>query len=522
MNTRSNLPYDYAMNVNRIATSISEARKGMRCFTDIGELVNCRDLIDTPIDITPLGIYTRINSIMSSPRDDSDSNSIDWTDDKYPCTSCTNLKLCLCRSCVNHKIRYVDKYKLQRRKEYGNHCFAREIESILESNISLVKTLHSTHESIEYLKQNILDRKKAIKKKKAALKVICNKTERYRKTIEELKDRCQGHQKVLCGPPNSLQTFVDAYEDKLQKIVKFNAQWFLKIFPIQRVLRLQPIIDDVEKRCREMIAEACQEFAPSTDKVLAPMECRTSSEPCYTICDCDAPDRAQYKILKGWLSIGIPTVPVARPVHNMFAAFVYTIQLVNLLTVNFDACIPEQISYQEFSSCRKWTDGLFDTDIFKLNRAVVMLCLSLGIESKLIEPLNPFANLLLLSNIVNDSNSVLKPGYHTLANDLAVVLEDDLRQISWAERERTEEDGWYMVRYRDNYYDETYDVSTPLRPIPSLSDLEEMLRDFSAFASPSSRMSEHDFQCILEDASRQHSPEFLPRVLGIFRNFSSK
>lgn len=79
-----------------------------------------------------------------------------------------------------------------------------------------------------------------------------------------------------------------------------------------------------------------------------------------------------------------------------------------------------------------------------------------------------------------------------------------------------------MVRYRDNYYDETYDVSTPLRPIPSLSDLEEMLRDFSAFASPSSHMSEHDFQCILGDASRQHSPEFLPRVLGIFRNFSSK
>lgn len=79
-----------------------------------------------------------------------------------------------------------------------------------------------------------------------------------------------------------------------------------------------------------------------------------------------------------------------------------------------------------------------------------------------------------------------------------------------------------MVRYRDNYYDETYDVSTPLRPIPSLSDLEEMLRDFSAFASPSSRMSEHDFQCILEDASRQHSPEFLPRVFGIFRNFSFK
>lgn len=53
--------------------------------------------------------------------------------------------------------------------------------------ISLVKSYHSAHESIEYLKQNILDKKKAIKKKKAALKVICTKTERYRKTIEELK-----------------------------------------------------------------------------------------------------------------------------------------------------------------------------------------------------------------------------------------------------------------------------------------------------------------------------------------------
>ncbi|MCP9264332.1 BMA-EPG-8 [Dirofilaria immitis] len=321
-------------------------------------------------------------------------------------------------------------------------------------------------------------------------------------------ERCCGHQKVLCGPPSSLKILVDAYKDKLQRIIKFNAQWFLKIFPIRRVSRPEPIVDDAEKRCREMIEEACQEeFSSSPNKMLTPIECGTSSEPCYTICGCDTPDRAQYKILKGWLNIGIPTVPVARPVHNMFAAFVYTIQLVNLLTVNFDVCIPEQISFQEFSSCRKWTKGLFDTDIFKLNHAIVVLCLSLGIESKLIEPLNPFGNLLLLRNIVDDSSSVLKPGHHTLTNEVAVVLEEDLRQICWAERERTEEDGWYIVRYRDNYYDETYDVSTSLRPIPSLSDLEEMLRDFSAFTSPSNRMSEHDFQCILGDASRQNSPD---------------
>ncbi|VDM09452.1 unnamed protein product [Wuchereria bancrofti] len=542
MDTETNLPHNYA--TNPILTPTPEIRKAMRCFTDISELVNCRGLIDTSVDkITPLGIYTRINSPMCSSGMDTDSvcypkiltysNSADWTGDKYPCSTG-----------MPFSVRFVDKHNLQRKKEYRKQCFTREIESIFAADISLGEELHSTHESIEYLKQNILDRRKAIKKKKAALKIMCSKTERYRKTIEELKERCRGHQKVLCGPPNSLQTFVDAYEDKvmaftgiyfenyafmkilvqyeLQKIVKFNAQWFLKIFPIQQVLKPEPIIDEVERHCREMIAEACQEeISPPTNEILAPIECATS-EHCYTICHCDAPDRTQYKILKGWLSIGIPTVPVARPVHSMFAAFVYTIQLVNLLTVNFDVCIPDQISYQEFSSCRKWTEGLFDTDIFKLNRAVVMLCLSLGIESKLIEPLNPFANLLLLSNIVNDPNSVPKPGHHTLTNEVAVVLEEDLRQICWAERERTEEDEWYMVRYRDNYYDEAYDVSTPLRPISSFSDLEEMLRDFSAFASPSSRMSEHDFQCILEDASRQHSPEFLPRFLNIFKNFNLK
>ncbi|VDM94530.1 unnamed protein product, partial [Onchocerca ochengi] len=114
------------------------------------------------------------------------------------------------------------------------------------------------------------------------------------------------------------------------------------------------------------------------------------------------------------------------------------------------------------------------------------------------------------------------PTHHTLTNEVAVVLEEDLRQICWAERERTEDDGWYIVRYKDNYYDETYDVSTPLRPIPSLSDLEEMLRDLSAFTSQSNPMSELDFQRILGDANRQHSPEFLPRILGIFRNFSAK
>lgn len=37
-----------------------------------------------------------------------------------------------------------------------------------------------------------------------------------------------------------------------------------------------------------------------------------------------------------------------------------------------------------------------------------MLCLSLGIESKAVEPLNPFANLLLISNIMDDSSPVAK------------------------------------------------------------------------------------------------------------------
>ncbi|VDK37172.1 unnamed protein product [Gongylonema pulchrum] len=88
---------------------------------------------------------------------------------------------------------------------------------------------------------------------------------------------------------------------------------------------------------------------------------------------------------------------VARELHNTFGALVYTIQLINLLTVHFDICIPGQISFQEFSLCRKWLEGLFDTDIFKLNHAVVLLCLSLGIEPSHIDSRRPLANLLLLS-----------------------------------------------------------------------------------------------------------------------------
>uniref|UniRef100_A0A915PXA8 Uncharacterized protein n=1 Tax=Setaria digitata TaxID=48799 RepID=A0A915PXA8_9BILA len=469
-NTRSSLPRNCPSNVSHIPAPISEMRRTVRCFADIGEIVNCRGLADTSIDKTPVGIYTRVSTKRRNSKVDIIRQGADWASEKYPCSICSNKKLCLCPSCINHKVRFSDKHDLQKVKEYGKKCFAREIEKILATDISLAEAIHATHESIEYLKQNIIDRKKSIKKKKAALKV----------------ERCRGHEKVLSGPPGPLAMFVDAYKDKLQEVIQLNAQWFFKIFPIERIQKPEPVIDDAEKRCREMIAEACQEESvPSTVKTLVPAECGTSSF--YTVCDCDAPDRPQYKILKGWLTIGIPAVPGARPVHNMFAALVYTIQLVNLLTVNFDVCIPGQISFQEFSSCRKWTEGLFDTDIFKLNHAVVVLCLSLGIESNLIEPLNPFANLLLLSDIVTNSSAVVKAGHHTLTSDLAAVLEEDLRQICWAERERTEEDEWYIVRYRDNYYEETYDVSPLLRPIPSLNDLEEMLRDFSAFATPSSR-----------------------------------
>ncbi|EJW72246.1 hypothetical protein WUBG_16851, partial [Wuchereria bancrofti] len=71
MDTETNLPHNYA--TNPILTPTPEIRKAMRCFTDISELVNCRGLIDTSVDkITPLGIYTRINSPMCSSGMDTD------------------------------------------------------------------------------------------------------------------------------------------------------------------------------------------------------------------------------------------------------------------------------------------------------------------------------------------------------------------------------------------------------------------------------------------------------------------
>ncbi|VDN37871.1 unnamed protein product [Gongylonema pulchrum] len=95
-----------------------------------------------------------------------------------------------------------------------------------------------------------------------------------------------------------------------------------------------------------------------------------------------------------------------------------------------------QISFQEFSLCRKWLEGLFDTDIFKLNHAVVLLCLSLGIEPSHIDSRRPLANLLLLSQHVSSAEFVAKVQHHTLTAQLADSLEADLRKISWAERER--------------------------------------------------------------------------------------
>ncbi|VDM97941.1 unnamed protein product [Thelazia callipaeda] len=266
-----------------------------------------------------------------------------------------------------------------------------------------------------------------------------------------------------------------------------------------------------------------EEIAPVAEKTWAtlyPVQNSSASSFSYTVCGCDAPDRTQYKFMKEWLSIGILPARSARPVHNMFAALVYTIQLINLLTVHFDICIPGEISFQEFSSWRKWTESLFDTDIFKLNHAVVILCLSTGVDPALIDPLNPFANLLQLKNIVDNPNSVLKIGHGTLTNDLAAAFDKDLRQISWAERERAEEDGWYIVRHNDNFYDDSDDITMPLKLSASLKDLEEILRHFATISSRP--ISLHDFRYVLDDAKHDHPSQFLARISEMLKNLSTK
>lgn len=49
----------------------------MSCLTDIGELANCKGLIDASIDkTTALGIYTRINSKCSSKVDTDDTDRL--------------------------------------------------------------------------------------------------------------------------------------------------------------------------------------------------------------------------------------------------------------------------------------------------------------------------------------------------------------------------------------------------------------------------------------------------------------
>lgn len=422
-----------------------------------------RGLADAAVSIkSPCGVYTRFHGTPSEHAfrfvlPTSSRNMGQRICGKFRCSICQKKAPCLCQSCTAHKVRFYEKKALQESLLRTKENLLREISEELKEQVHVEEQIQETRESVALIKLRIEEVNQRILEKRQSLTEMNSKITRHRKNNGDLSAWCGQHEKALSRvvyPKNEELEKVQKQLSGLQRMLA--VQLFTRIFPIakyERKCSQKSVIDESEKtrRIREQIAEAARTTSDDRSNwtmLVAPKnESVPHSNIRFSICGCFFNDD-----LREWLRVGLPKSRAARALHSALAAVTYAVQLVGILPVLFDVYLPYQLSLRDVALCDNWKEeGLFDTDIFKLNMSVLLLCLNRGIDAERLNLLEPFANLLILCNALINASPHHLNSTCVLSDELAQLVEKEFKKVTWAERERAQvavlptEDDWYFV-----------------------------------------------------------------------------
>jgi hypothetical protein len=96
-------------------------------------------------------------------------------------------------------------------------------------------------------------------------------------------------------------------------------------------------------------------------------------------------------------------------------------------------CVVLQISHRDLALADSWTEPLLDTDVFKLNACVLLMCLARGLPASALSLRRPFRNLLTLSQCLSSGGIDLAT---RIPSDLALELRRSSEKLDWREHER--------------------------------------------------------------------------------------
>jgi len=250
---------------------------------------------------------------------------------------------------------------------------------------------------------------------------------------------------------------------------KLAARLFLSVFPItqhERIVTMNRDDNDKTKKISVAIADARKTQTVNGAWIILPDHHeevdKKPPNTYFELAGCRIADDCHYDELRGQLcyaNIGGGERAIARQdsrtqlslsARNTWAALVYGSQLVNTLAVIFDFRLPRKVSVADMSLSDRWTDGLFDTDVIKLNMAILTVALcQLDQSMDEMKLKRPFANLLALSRrVLVEPNSCIENSRRppVLSESMWRDIITECDRITWQERApNTLPDDWVSV-----------------------------------------------------------------------------
>uniref|UniRef100_A0A0N5AXG1 Beclin 1-associated autophagy-related key regulator n=1 Tax=Syphacia muris TaxID=451379 RepID=A0A0N5AXG1_9BILA len=375
---------------------------------------------------------------------------------KSCCFVCKREVGCLCASCAMEKVRFCESRKLQVKLNNTRAFWVGKINELVKKQVNLEETLLETQEHIALSKIRKEELIEAVKKKTCDLERICKFLASYARRKKELKQRCEYQKEVFSNMSRIKQQELKKKTCELASLrQKLANDVFSQVFPVTvcKGICCNYLYDDEGTGNKHTATDGfSDEDLYSKWEILDLPEAHETivqTPMRFTIGGCCVNDNGKY-YLKKWLRTGLPELRVH---HSSFAAVLNVFQLLDVLSSLFDIFLPLQVSFRDAILCEKWTDDLFDTDIFKMNLSVFLISCKVGVKK--LDLHRPFANLLNLSKTIAEENSLKQIPYALSPAALEEMSKDYKRLKKWVEREATkrdfqEVDGWCVIGGKDS------------------------------------------------------------------------
>ncbi|XP_026478327.1 beclin 1-associated autophagy-related key regulator-like isoform X2 [Ctenocephalides felis] len=362
------------------------------------------------------------------------------------CILCNNCRKTFhCKQCIrlgdfvhsasHFSERFSDKQLRYIRFKSGRQIVENKCCDFLRQKKSLndIKTdLKFTKERIKLLQLIVSDKREIIKRRFTELEHLKEHNTKLRIKLPKYGDRVEKLQQYLQDKNEDLEMQKKKIEKTytvLKDCVKTNIKILLKyIFPITPIYpQLNRTEEDVSQDTVAALAEATRTSYVRGTWVFT--DSSHSSELQYCIVAPCLPGTGNYMAYNDWGIFFLKSIKegvAQNPAFRISAGLTFTAQLLHVLAYYLDVRMPFKMMYSDFCS-NDMTYSQFSRRVARLNSNVLCLCVSQGVSSELIHPVQTLQNIMHLLNAeISDIGRVgpLEPQSWLTASAISQLVRD--------------------------------------------------------------------------------------------------